>query len=68
MIVLTKLNGAEFALNPDLIETIAEKPDTTIKLTTGTTYIASERMDDIIDAIIAYRRRIYGNLFYTDSR
>ncbi len=30
MIILKKLNGEEFVLNSDLIETIMETPDTTI--------------------------------------
>ena len=33
MIILKKLNGEEFVLNSDLIETIMETPDTTILLT-----------------------------------
>ena len=32
MIILKKLNGEEFVLNSDLIETIMETPDTTILL------------------------------------
>ena len=33
MIILKKLNGEEFVLNSELIETIMETPDTTILLT-----------------------------------
>lgn len=32
MIILKKLNGEEFVLNSELIETIMETPDTTILL------------------------------------
>ena len=35
MIILKKLNGEEFVLNSELIETIMETPDTTILLTNG---------------------------------
>jgi flagellar protein FlbD len=37
--MLTKIDGESFALNCDLIETVYEKPDTTIHLTTGRIYI-----------------------------
>ena len=45
MIFVTKLNGEEFALNGDLIETIVEKPDTTIQLTTSRYVIVRESME-----------------------
>lgn len=56
MIQLTKLNGTTFALNCDLIETIEEKPDTTILLTNKSLYIVRESTQEIIDAIIQFRR------------
>ncbi|MDR1674261.1 MAG: flagellar FlbD family protein [Oscillospiraceae bacterium] len=57
MIMLTKLNDMRFALNPDSIEIMSENPDTTIKLTNGTTYIVKEDMDTIIKMIVNYRQR-----------
>lgn len=62
MIILTKLNDVQFTLNCDLIETISENPDTTIHLTNGNFYIVKEKMEEIIDASINYRRKIYRNL------
>lgn len=58
MITLTKLNGEEFTLNSDLIETIEKKPDTTIRLTTKQYYIVKEEVEEIIEKIIAFRREI----------
>ena len=62
MIILTKLNGIQFALNCDMIETISENPDTTIHLTNGNIHIVKETMQEIIQKSIEYRRQIYSNL------
>ena len=51
MIVLTRLNGERFALNPDLIERVEETPDTHITLVDGKNLLVSEPMADVIDAI-----------------
>ena len=58
MIELTKLNDAPFVLNSDLIETIEENPDTTIKLTTKNLIIVRESMADVVEKVIEYRRII----------
>lgn len=63
MITLTKLNNKEtetFYLNSDLIETIEEKPDTTLKLINGKTYVVAESSAEVFQKIIAYKRSIYG--------
>lgn len=59
MIVLNKLNGEEFALNDELIETIVETPDTTIKLTNGNVYIASQTVDEVITLIAEFKNRCF---------
>lgn len=64
MIVLTKLNGTEFVLNCDLIETIQENPDTTIHLTTGPLYIVKEPMDEVVRRAVEYHRHTYSNIIY----
>lgn len=56
MILLTKLDGSKFVLNSDLIETIEERPDTTVRLTTKSYYIVQEPMEEVIQYIIRYRR------------
>ncbi len=57
MITLTKLNTQSFALNSDLIETIEETPDTVIATTNGNKYVVKETTQEVIDKIIAYKRR-----------
>lgn len=62
MITLKKLNGNEFALNCDLIETIQECPDTTIRMTNGSLYLVENRMDDVIAKIVEYRRKVFSSI------
>ncbi|MCB4757497.1 MAG: flagellar FlbD family protein [Elusimicrobia bacterium] len=58
MISLKRLNGTEFCLNPDLIEQMESTPDTVITLTTGNNIVVLERIPEVMDKIIDYRRRI----------
>ena len=60
MIELTKLNDIPFVLNDDLIETIEETPDTTIRLTSKNYYIVKESMKEVIAKVIVFRRETYG--------
>lgn len=59
MIVLTKLNGEQFILNDDHIETVYENPDTTIHLTNGKIYIVKETMEMVKNLSYQYKREIY---------
>ncbi|MPN01319.1 Swarming motility protein SwrD [bioreactor metagenome] len=63
MIMLTKLNGVEFVLNCDHIETIQESPDTTIQLTNGKIYIVRESMQQVVELATAYRKNIFSKLY-----
>ena len=62
MILLTKLDGMEFALNCDLIETVYENPDTTIHLTNGRIYIVKESMQEVISESVVYHKNIFSDL------
>ena len=55
MIILTKLNGEKFMLNPDLIEIVTENPDTVITPSTGHSYIVEQSMNEILSLIKEYR-------------
>lgn len=61
MITLTKLNGGQFVLNAELIKTVEETPDTVITLTTGNKYIVKENVDEVVKAVITYKKTIYTN-------
>jgi flagellar protein FlbD len=66
MIVLHKLNGDEFVLNVSHIETIEEKPDSIITLTSEKKYIVKEKKDEIIQKVIEYYARINNVKHLTD--
>ncbi|MCS7241150.1 MAG: flagellar FlbD family protein [Candidatus Caldatribacterium sp.] len=57
MIELTRLNGSVFVLNADLIETIEATPDTVISLVTGKKYVVREKVAEVIDRIVEFRRK-----------
>ncbi|MCX7841523.1 MAG: flagellar FlbD family protein [Clostridia bacterium] len=59
MIVLTRLNGTNFVLNCELIETIEATPDSVISTINGKKYVASETVEEIIKKVIEYKREIY---------
>jgi flagellar protein FlbD len=51
MIMLTRLNGPAFALNPDLIERAEATPDTVITLVDGTRYLVAESLPEVIEKV-----------------
>ncbi|GAB6188460.1 hypothetical protein JCM30566_01990 [Marinitoga arctica] len=59
MIKVTNLGGKEFFINPDMIEKMEERPDTTILLNNGHIYIVKESIDEIIKEIIDFRSKIF---------
>ncbi|HZL80966.1 MAG TPA: flagellar FlbD family protein, partial [Demequina sp.] len=48
MIVVTRLNGPQFGVNPDLLQRIDSAPDTILTLIDGTKYIVEESMTEVI--------------------
>ena len=55
VILVTRLNGAVFALNPDLVERADCTPDTVITLVDGTKYVIAESVPEFIDSVRHYR-------------
>jgi flagellar protein FlbD len=55
VILVTRLNGAVFALNPDLVERADCTPDTVITLVDGTKYVIAESVPEFIDSVRLYR-------------
>ena len=55
MILVTRINGAVFALNPDLVERAECTPDTVITLVDGTKYVIAESVPEFIDSVRHYR-------------
>ena len=58
MIKVTRLNDSEYRINPHQIEIIECKPDVTISMLSGKHYIVKESVEDVLEKIVAYRKRI----------
>ena len=58
MIMLTRLNGLPFALNPDLIERAEATPDTVITLCDGHKVLVSESVEQVIELVREYRASV----------
>lgn len=68
MIELTQLNGITVIVNCDLIETIESIPETKVSLTTGKYVLVKESREDVVEKIVAYRRRILKDLLEVHIR
>ncbi|MDR0760046.1 MAG: flagellar FlbD family protein [Treponema sp.] len=58
MVKVTRLDGKEYYINPHQIESIEMRPDTTLLMLSGKYVVIREPADEVIDRIVAYRRRI----------
>jgi flagellar flbD family protein len=57
MIKLTRLNGDEFVINGDLIEIVDANPDTVITLINEHKFVVREKIEEVIDKVIEYKRQ-----------
>jgi flagellar protein FlbD len=58
MIALTRMSGASFAVNSDLIERVDSTPDTVVTLVDGTKCLVQESVDDVIEAVRRFRASV----------
>jgi|GEM_PF-190795 len=58
MIVLTRLNGARFAINDEQIERLEEAPNAIVVLVNGNRYTVLENLQQIIDTIVNFRAHV----------
>jgi flagellar protein FlbD len=56
MIKVTRLNGSEFWINPHQIEFMEETPDTVIKMFSEKKVVVREKIPEVVEHIIKYRR------------
>ncbi|MGA9120870.1 MAG: flagellar FlbD family protein [Bacteroidota bacterium] len=57
MVELTRLQGQKIVVNVDLIEFIEETPDTLVTTTTGKKLMVKERVSEIIEKAVEFKRR-----------
>lgn len=60
MIEVTRLDGKQYWVNPHQIEAIEQNPDVTLVMLSGKKIIVQDKIDQIIDRIVAYRKLIGG--------
>lgn len=58
MIILTRFNGQQFAVNPDLVERIQSNPDTTLGMIDGTAHVVKESFPEVIGLIRDWRASV----------
>jgi flagellar protein FlbD len=59
MITVTRLNNSPLVINPDLIVSIEETPDTIITLSNGEKITVQEKVKEVIHRVIHFRRCIF---------
>jgi len=59
MIEVTGLNQKKFILNADHIEKLESVPETLIILTNGKKYLVKETLEDVMEKVIEYKRKIF---------
>lgn len=63
MIILTRLSGAQFALNCDLIERVDATPDTVITMIDHKKYVVSETVAEVVDLVNEHRAELVARRF-----
>lgn len=58
VIIVKRLTGQAFAINPDLIERIESTPDTIVVLLDGTRYIVAGSMEDVVELVAEHRATV----------
>jgi flagellar protein FlbD len=57
VIELTKLQNLKIVVNAELIEFVESTPDTLITTTTGKKLMVKETVEEVVEAVISYKRR-----------
>jgi flagellar protein FlbD len=55
MIILTRLNGEQFAVNCDLVERVDAHPNTVLTLVDATKYIVAESLTEVVERVRDFR-------------
>ena len=58
MIPITRLDGKQLWVNADHILTAEATPDTVLHLTTGLSLMVSEPVEEVVERIAAWQRRV----------
>ncbi len=58
MILLTHLDGKGFVVNADHVLTAEATPDTVLLLTTGLRLMVKESVEEVVERVAAWQRRV----------
>ena len=58
MIILTRLNGEQFAINCDLVERVDAHPDTVLTLVDATKYVVAESLVEVVERVRDFRASV----------
>ena len=58
MICVSRLDGSEFYINSDLIQTVESNPDTHVVLTNGTKFVVREKDTEVVKRVVEFRRSV----------
>ncbi len=58
MIRVTRLDGSELTINCELLESVERTPDTVISLYNNHKLVVREPVEEIVDRVLAYRRKV----------
>jgi flagellar protein FlbD len=64
MIYLTRLNGKKFILNCELIKSVEATPDTVITLAAGEKFMVKEKVEEVVEATIVFRRSLCNRISF----
>jgi len=67
VIQLTRLNDQPLTVNSDLIKLVESSPDTVLTLINGEKVIVRERVEQVVERIVEFRRRVLAGLPCTGS-
>ena len=62
MIQLTRLNDQPLVVNSDLIKLVENAHDTVLTLITGEKIVVRERVEEVIDRVIQFRRSVLAGM------
>ena len=57
MIELTRLQNTKIVVNAEMIEFVESTPDTIITTSTGKKLMVQESVEEVVERVIAYKRR-----------
>jgi flagellar protein FlbD len=58
VILLNRINGQPFALNPDLLERAESTPDTVLTLVNGAKYVVAQSLEEVASLVGDYRAAV----------